>query len=244
MLTATLFHAAFIVNLASSQYPNDSEVAAHSPQGITLEFVLQSDESSSALSLQQPEIYSPNKDNEPTPSAESTSISVGEKYLTQLRSQETKALTKSEEAELESKKGTQTEESFAFERPSTSARVEVERGAADAVAQDANQTEQRIKRAWQKKLVIHLARHRSFPNVAAKQNALVTLNFVLDYSGHITSVTVLNSSGEEAIDQAALLMMHRADPVPPPPRSVAAKGLSFSLPIVFSAGSIRHKIGR
>ncbi len=38
-----------------------------------------------------------------------------------------------------------------------------------------------------------------------------------------------------SFDNAALAMMRRADPVPPPPALIADEGLSFSLPVVFRA---------
>jgi outer membrane biosynthesis protein TonB len=34
-------------------------------------------------------------------------------------------------------------------------------------------------------------------------------------------------------DEAALAMIHRSDPVPPPPPLVADEGLSFTLPVIF-----------
>lgn len=94
--------------------------------------------------------------------------------------------------------------------------------------------EERIRITWQKQLVTHLARHRSYPKGASNLNARVTLNFVLDRNGHIVSTSIIQSSGESNIDQAALAMMYRSDPVPPPPPSVADKSLIFTLPIVFS----------
>jgi len=39
--------------------------------------------------------------------------------------------------------------------------------------------------------------------------------------------------GLDPFDQAALAMVRRSDPVPPPPPLVADEGLSFTLPVIF-----------
>jgi TonB family protein len=49
------------------------------------------------------------------------------------------------------------------------------------------------------------------------------------------SANVKRSSGDKAFDDAALMMMKRADPVPAPPPALADEGLSFDLPVVFRA---------
>jgi TonB family protein len=56
---------------------------------------------------------------------------------------------------------------------------------------------------------------------------------VLDRLGHVVSATVVKGSGDPVFDKAALAMVHRSDPVPPPPPLVADEGLSFTLPVVF-----------
>jgi TonB family protein len=43
----------------------------------------------------------------------------------------------------------------------------------------------------------------------------------------------VKGSGDPVFDKAALAMVHRSDPVPPPPPLVADEGLSFTLPVVF-----------
>jgi protein TonB len=58
-------------------------------------------------------------------------------------------------------------------------------------------------------------------------------SFNLDRTGHVVSASVAKSSGDEAFDSAALAMINRANPVPPPPPLVADEGLSFSLPVNF-----------
>lgn len=94
---------------------------------------------------------------------------------------------------------------------------------------------QRLRSTWEKQLLAHLARHKRYPREAAQQTGEVTLTFVLDRAGYIVRSTVLKGSGDAAIDQAALSMMQRSNPVPPPPPLVAEEGLSFTIPVLFLA---------
>jgi TonB family protein len=49
----------------------------------------------------------------------------------------------------------------------------------------------------------------------------------------VLSARVVQGSGDPAFDEAALAMMRRADPVPPPPPLIADAGLSFTMPVIF-----------
>ena len=66
-----------------------------------------------------------------------------------------------------------------------------------------------------------------------REKAEILINFVLDRLGHVVSATIVKGSGDPVFDNAALAMMHRSDPVPPPPPLIADEGLSFTLPVVF-----------
>ena len=96
-------------------------------------------------------------------------------------------------------------------------------------------TARRIQLAWEKQLLAHLARHKRYPTEAARPTGQVILTFVLDRAGHVVSATVLKGSSDAAMDQAALAMLQRSDPVPPPPPLVADAGLSFTIPVLFRA---------
>ena len=45
--------------------------------------------------------------------------------------------------------------------------------------------------------------------------------------GHVLSTSIVKGSGDAAFDEAALAMVRKSDPVPPPPPAVADEGLSF-----------------
>ena len=73
----------------------------------------------------------------------------------------------------------------------------------------------------------------AIPKMRAVRSAEVVVNFVLDDVGHIVSSRVVKSSGDPVFDDAALSMLQRSDPVPPPPPLVASAGLSFTMPVIF-----------
>ena len=142
--------------------------------------------------------------------------------------------TPSEDEREKLKKKNSLEKAISFESSESATHTAADTATPQKQTESAQTKEERIRITWQKQLVTHLARHRSYPKGATSLNAKVTLNFVLDRIGHIVSASIIQSSGDSNIDQAALAMMHRSDPVPPPPPSVADKSLIFTLPIVFS----------
>lgn len=89
--------------------------------------------------------------------------------------------------------------------------------------------------SWQKQLMAHLNRAKRYPAGGARHAAQVTLAFTLDRRGHVTGYSVKKSSGQPNFDEAALAMMKRADPVPPPPPVIADESLSFEVPVVYRA---------
>jgi TonB family protein len=85
---------------------------------------------------------------------------------------------------------------------------------------------------WQKELAAHFDKYKRYPEDRAMQAAEVVVNFVLDRMGHVVSWRVVKGSGDAAFDAAALAMLQRSDPVPPPPL-VADEGLTFTMPVIF-----------
>jgi TonB family protein len=91
------------------------------------------------------------------------------------------------------------------------------------------------KLTWQKTLMAHLNRHKRYPSGAGRRSAEVAVTFTLDRLGHVVAASVKRSAGDRAFDEAALTMMRRADPVPPPPATTADEGLTFEVPVMFRA---------
>ena len=104
-----------------------------------------------------------------------------------------------------------------------------------APTQGAGESERRARLTWQRELAAHLDKSKRYPADRTHRDAQIVITFVLDRTGHVLSASIARSSGDASFDAAALAMMRRADPVPPPPALVADEGLSFTLPVNFRA---------
>jgi len=93
----------------------------------------------------------------------------------------------------------------------------------------------RERATWQKELAVHLNKYKRYPQDRLAQSAEVIIGFVLDRVGHVISKRIVKGSGDPSFDAAALDMLQRSNPVPPPPPLVADEGLSFRLPVIFQA---------
>ena len=91
----------------------------------------------------------------------------------------------------------------------------------------------RVRTTWQKELVAHLNKQKRYPSDRSNQGAEIVVGFALDRTGHVLSASVVKSSGDASFDAAALAMVRRADPLPPPPPLVADEGLAFTVPVNF-----------
>jgi TonB family protein len=102
-----------------------------------------------------------------------------------------------------------------------------------APVQGTGESMQRVRTTWQKQLVAHLDHNKRYPQNGIRRSVQIVVSFTLDRLGHVLAANIVQGSGDAAFDEAALAMMHRADPVPPPPPVVADEGLSFTLPVLF-----------
>ncbi len=102
-----------------------------------------------------------------------------------------------------------------------------------APAQGTGESTRRIRATWQKELIAHLDKHKRYPAERSLKSAEILVSFALDRMGHVLSTSIVKGSGDAAFDQAALAMVKKSDPVPPPPPAVADEGLSFTLPVIF-----------
>ena len=62
----------------------------------------------------------------------------------------------------------------------------------------------------------------------------VVLSLVLEPSGKVQLAQIQRSSGTELLDEAALLMVHRAQPFPPFPNELSQDSLRFNIPVTFA----------
>lgn len=101
------------------------------------------------------------------------------------------------------------------------------------VVQGTGESKQRVRTTWQKELSAHLDRHKRYPTDRVQKAAEITVAFSIDRSGHVLSSSIVKSSGDASFDAAALAMLKRSDPLPPPPPLIADEGLSFTVPVIF-----------
>jgi protein TonB len=89
--------------------------------------------------------------------------------------------------------------------------------------------------SWQRALMAHLGRYKSYPKDARSRNLQgdVKLRIVLDRSGKVMTSQVVQTSGKPAIDAAALDMVARATPLPGLPASVQAAQVEIVVPLRF-----------
>ena len=93
-----------------------------------------------------------------------------------------------------------------------------------APAAGTRESARRERVTWQKELAAHLDKFKHYPSDRVMQRAEVVVSFVLDRVGHVLSKRVIKGSGDASFDAAALDMLQRSDPVPPPPPLVADDG--------------------
>jgi TonB family protein len=103
--------------------------------------------------------------------------------------------------------------------------------------QGTGQSQQRARVTWQKELMAHLDKFKRYPTERSQKGAEILIAMTLDRTGRILSANIAKSSGDDAFDHAAIVMVERASPVPPPPPLVADEGLDFSLPVIFKKNS-------
>ena len=75
---------------------------------------------------------------------------------------------------------------------------------------------QKLTADWGRKISAYFQLHKHYPP-DRQTSASVKVGLVLNRRGHVVSATVVESSGDAAFDEAAISMVRRSDPVPPPP---------------------------
>jgi len=79
-----------------------------------------------------------------------------------------------------------------------------------------------------------LERHKIYPDAARRrgETGSVTVRFTISPSGALADIGVERSSGRKALDEAALLTVRRASPLPSPPVN-DGQGLPVRVTITF-----------
>lgn len=115
--------------------------------------------------------------------------------------------------------------------PSVKTAVASTRSTAPALGTGDSAYRERV--TWAKRLIAHFDKFKRYPPGHTTQSAEVVVGFVLDRVGDVLSMRIVKGSADPSFDAAALAMVQRANPVPPPPALVADQGLTFTLPVIF-----------
>jgi protein TonB len=88
---------------------------------------------------------------------------------------------------------------------------------------------------WETQLLAHIERFKRYPAAARArgEQGLVQVAFSIDRDGWVRASRLVKSSGSPDLDQEALAMLTRSQPVPRPPERISPSELSFTVPVQF-----------
>ena len=88
---------------------------------------------------------------------------------------------------------------------------------------------------WQGSLRAHLERHKRYPSAAQfrRQQGAPVVRFVMDREGNVLSAQLERSSGITSLDEEAVALLGRAQPLPPPPPEIPGERIELRVPIQF-----------
>jgi periplasmic protein TonB len=86
--------------------------------------------------------------------------------------------------------------------------------------------------SWKGELVAHINRFKRFPPNAASSGT-ASVAFAINRAGAVVSARLISSSGDRALDEEAVALLHRASPTPPPPAQMGGSVISLTVPIRF-----------
>ena len=88
---------------------------------------------------------------------------------------------------------------------------------------------------WQGLLRLHLERHKRYPTAAQfhRQEGTSIVRFAMTREGRVTRIRLERSSGFSRLDDEAVALPERAQPLPPPPPAISGKQIEIVVPIRF-----------
>jgi protein TonB len=94
---------------------------------------------------------------------------------------------------------------------------------------------QRSRSTWERALVVHLDRHKRYPDAARRDQVVgeAVVEFLMRRNGTVVSRRILKGSGSPLLDQEALALFDRAAPLPIPPLEVSGESFLLNVPIRF-----------
>ena len=90
--------------------------------------------------------------------------------------------------------------------------------------------------SWQGTLLAHLERYKRYPRAArmGRKEGISMVRFVMDRDGNVLNVQLETSTGSTILDKESLDLIHRSQPLPPPPHEVNGENLDLVIPVRFS----------
>ncbi|MCF1505889.1 TonB family protein [Afifella sp. H1R] len=86
---------------------------------------------------------------------------------------------------------------------------------------------------YNSRIYAHLARYKRYPS-GGRSNGTVTVRFTISASGAAGGVRLTGSSGDAALDQAAVAMVNRASPFPRIPPEFGRSSMTFTVPVSYT----------
>ncbi len=84
-------------------------------------------------------------------------------------------------------------------------------------------------------LLAHLERNKRYPRAARtnRQQGLAYVRFRMNRQGRVLSAELARSSGHDLLDEEVIALVRRAQPLPPPPPSIAGEVIDLTVPVEF-----------
>lgn len=88
---------------------------------------------------------------------------------------------------------------------------------------------------WQSLLLQRLEEFKRYPPLAQEddEQGVAYLRFTMDRNGKVLSASIAKSSGYDDLDQEALALIRRAQPLPKPPPEVPGDTITLTVPVRF-----------
>jgi protein TonB len=89
--------------------------------------------------------------------------------------------------------------------------------------------------SWQSAVLARLEKFKRYPSEAMTdhQEGAPVVSFSMDRKGHVLSVTLVSSSGHPLLDEEAVALSKRAQPLPIPPDSIKGDPITLTVPVEF-----------
>jgi protein TonB len=88
---------------------------------------------------------------------------------------------------------------------------------------------------YQQRLLAHLERHKRYPRAAQlrRQQGVPQVRFVIDRQGRVIRAALARASGHALLDEEALALLERAQPLPSLPPEMPEHEMEIIVPIEF-----------